>query len=608
MIKFINNGLYNAKFNDIYFDITDPLLECKHTYSSVLNDTIKENLVVAEAGFGTGLNFFSTILELNNRTLHYIAVEKYPFTKLELKQIYLRFPCFSALFEEFIGQYEIVYDSLIRIKMLTGKIMLDIYFGDILKAFDELDFKADIWYLDGFSPIKNPQMWSDELFCRLSEFCKYGSKIRTFSSSKIVKDKLSNFGFHIKKLKGAGRKREILEASYFSQKQITTKEIWYKAPKISNFENILIIGAGISGLMAGYKFSKAGFNVIIAEKYDNVAKNGSSNLAGILMPLILKKEDNLGKMHMSAFLMASNFYKGSKFAQFCGAESYATNEIKLKRYKNWGDNEIFHIVDGDPYPKAVIKKAGQIQPKLFCEDLSKIFDIKFGYEFYTLKKINDEYEVMFKNGKSINSKLVIFATGDSSDELFKSSFKDDFMQLSSVRGQVTHIKEILHLKSPFSAKGYICKGDGGLQVIGATYDRNDFFNEVRNTDNNKNISNLIEFLGDENIEILGGNTAFRGYSGDRFPLIGGIHNSDKFKEIYKNLFWTKNKRNNHAPIHYQNILISTAHGSRGLCTAVFGAEILLDMVLGRQICTTNTILNSLNPARFLIRKLKKGLV
>lgn len=611
MITFRGDGLYNSKFDDIYFNTNEPLIECEHTYSSVLDEINAKFIVVAEAGFGTGLNFFSTVLKflsLNSTELHYIAVEKYPFKKSELREIYLKFEILKPFFDEFIEQYEILDGALIRIKLLNERVILDLYFGDILDAFDELSFRADAWYLDGFSPTKNPDMWSKEVFDRLSKFCKNRAKVRTFSSAKIVQNRFLEHGFNIKKLKGHYKKREILEASLEHSSPKILKEPWYALPNISKFSDVLIIGAGVAGLAAAFKFKKAGFNVCIAEKMSEAATNGSSNLAGILMPLITKPKVALGNMHMSAFLFARHFYANSPFADFCGVYDYGVNDLEKTRLSLW-DSEIFKFEnDFEPYPRAFIKSAAQIRPKELCMSLASEFDIKYGYEFESIEKSTGGYVVKFKNSKNIFSSLVIFAMGDASTNLFQNVFADEFMQLSSVRGQVTYLNKVLNLNSAFSARGYMCKDVRGIQVVGATYDRNDNRSAARATDDEKNIDSLSEFITNLDVKVVGSNVGFRGYSGDRFPIVGAVHNASEFKKIYKSLLWTKHSKNNEFAVHHENILISSAHGSRGLGTAIFGAEILLDIALNRPVCTTNSILNSLNPARFLVRKLKRGLV
>lgn len=110
----------------------------------------------------------------------------------------------------------------------------------------------------------------------------------------------------------------------------------------------------------------------------------------------------------------------------------------------------------------------------------------------------------------------------------------------------------------------------------------------------------------QNVRIIGSKVGYRSYSGDRFPLIGRLYDEDFYKDGYKSLLWTKDKSNPH-PKYVPNVYVSTAHGSRGLCTAVLGAELICDLVFDRPLCIEKSLFDELHLARFLVRKLKKGL-
>ncbi|MBE6429391.1 MULTISPECIES: bifunctional tRNA (5-methylaminomethyl-2-thiouridine)(34)-methyltransferase MnmD/FAD-dependent 5-carboxymethylaminomethyl-2-thiouridine(34) oxidoreductase MnmC [Campylobacter] len=610
MIKYHNNAFYNSEFDDIYFNTYEPLAECEYAYSSALDGVNKSAIVVAEAGFGVGLNFFCTIAKfksLNKKSLHYIAVEKYPFSKDELASIYEQFGLDSSIYKEFLDSYHIVPNSLLRIYLLNHTIILDLYFGDILEFLDECEFRADVWYLDGFAPSKNPQMWSEEFLSNLACYSYKDTIIRSFSCARVVRDRLSQNGFEVGKLKGYHKKREMLQAICIEPKSRIKKQIWFDLPIVTNPKIILIIGAGIAGLAIATLFKEAGFNVVVAESNEKAAQGASSNLAGICAPLITQPGVALGDMHMSSFLLSRQFYKqfGGDFVDFCGCDEYLVNDKMLSKFNH--DSKFFSI-SNDIYPKANIDLAMQIQPQNLCLALAKNLEIYYGYEYKSLKQLESCYEVNFGNLKTIKADLVIFANGNMAKELFISEFSDAYMQLSSVRGQTTLVDEFMSLNRPLSARGYITKAINGVQLVGASYARGDDDALPRSSDDDENIALVDEFLSNKKPNIIGSNVGFRGYSGDRFPIIGGIHNASEYIKIYNSLLWTKNKPSNKSPVYYQNLLISAAHGSRGLSTSILGANILFDMVLGRQICVKKSTIDALNPSRFIIRKLKKGLV
>lgn len=611
-MKFVNNALFSTKFDDIYFDMDDPINEREFVYAGALNLIQKPNLVVAEAGFGVGLNFFVTAKKALNlgKSLHFISCEKYPLCKDDLKKIMTKFNEFSDIFDKFIDQYEIIPNALVRIK-ISQNIILDLFFGDILDFFDQSDFRADIWYLDGFAPSKNPDMWSDEVFAKLGEFCHKGSIIRTYSVASKVKSALQNNGFYYEKLQGNAKKKQILQAICQNPKPKNYKNLWFKQPNLITPKQILVIGGGISGLSTAYQLQNLNFEVILCEANDSVAMSGSSNKTGLLAPLITKPNVKLGLMHLSAFLLARNFYFNSEFSEFCdfsGAWHYACDKKSFERFKAANSDILPFFDDFSPYPASFIPKAVQIRPKELCKAISSKLQVRLNHKFKHFIRKNDKYFVSFENGKILEADLIIFALGDGSKELFKKLFNDEFIRLSNVRGQTTLIEPSLDLKSPFSARAYVCKTYDDTQLIGSTFDRQNDDLSPLISDDELNLANLSEFLGDKKPKIIGSNTAFRCYSGDRFPIIGAIYNHIEFAKNYKSLLWTKHHQNQPKPVYYPNLLINSAHGAHGLASAIFGAEIICDMLLNRQICTSLDILDELNSSRFLIRLLKKGLV
>ncbi|NLY03667.1 MAG: bifunctional tRNA (5-methylaminomethyl-2-thiouridine)(34)-methyltransferase MnmD/FAD-dependent 5-carboxymethylaminomethyl-2-thiouridine(34) oxidoreductase MnmC [Campylobacter sp.] len=604
--------LYSAKFDDIYFSRASAIKESSHVYVSLLDEIwdSKDRFVVAEAGFGIGLNFLNLAKKFkkSSKILHYISIEKYPFNKKDFAYIWEKFGKFPNLSKKLISKYPNFKQGLRRIHF-SKNIILDIYFGDIKEALKELDFKADVWFLDGFAPSKNPDMWDEETMKGFAKLSKFNSLLGSYCVARKVRDNLEKAGFLVEKKEGFASKREMTRA-VFKGEDISKDEIWFSRPTPNlDSKTVLIVGAGIAGLSTAVKFKRAGFKVKIAEKNSKVALNGSGNLVGALTPLITQKGVLLGKMHMSAFLQAEEFYKkfAKKDAKFTGLKEFAFNENLQKRYKN----SIFTLNDDEPYPSIFIKNASTIRVKKFCDKLAKNLDLLLGYEFVNFIKVKDGYEISFKNGKSINADIVIFCMGSHSQELFgrgetpRLKF-DESVFISSVRGQATLIKKSIDTKFPLSARAYICPAIKEIQLIGATYDRGLYCDESRDGDDEINIKNIGEFLEDKSPEILGSKVGYRSYSGDRFPMIGPLYDASFYKQNYKSAHW--GKQSFIAPKYIEGVYIDTAHGARGLGTAIMASELLLDYVLGRPLCVEKEIANAVHPARFLVRKLKKGLV
>lgn len=644
---FKNNAPYATRFDDIYFDAFNPLFERQEVYIDAFKYFENfENIVVGEAGFGTGLNFFLSAQKAlqNGFNLHYISAEKYPLNTNELKSIYELKQFLSlknelkTIFDDFFEQYEIIQNELVRLKFYLNnkcEIILDIYFGDILEFLDETFFRANIWFLDGFSPAKNPQMWNKRFLERLSEFSFDACVVRSFSCARVLKDGLKSAGFTHFKLKGSGKKREFSHAICNKAKpRKISKNIWF-SPEIytqnfniineiltSNtcFKNALkdkkavIIGAGIAGIITAYKLELLGISCKILERCKNLKNGASSNESGILAPLITKKDVLLGRFSLLSSLLAYNFYKSDKnflnFIDFSKAEHYATNDLQKIRFKDANSELLNYNENALPYPKTLIKKGAQIEVFSLRENLAKFINISFSSEFIDAKfnEKKDSYLINYKKTNILmqeNADIIIFAGGADGIKTLKNY--DENLLLSKVRGQSTIIAPLLDLAMPFSARGYACKARLKRQTIGSSFDRANTSLKILDSDNTKNIENLSEFIDIKKAKILSANAGLRAYSGDRFAIIGQMHDINAYKQDYKALLWSKNKKEQKNPKYHKNIFVNSAHGAHGLASAVLGAELICDLLLHRQPCLRASILNEIHPARFTIRKLKKGL-
>ena len=679
--------LFSPEFDDIYFNADYPIGQSEYVFNSIFDEIWdkKSEFNLLETGFGAGLNFLCAFKRFKNsdKFLNFVSIEKTPIARDDLAKIYANFSELTDISGELLDAYPPLIRGFHRLN-LTPNVTLTLCFGDVDAVLDELSFIADAVFMDGFAPAKNEAMWSERVCAKIANLCAPGAAVCTYSASGALKRALQNSGFEVKMLKGYGKKREMLRAKFAGERQAES-EIWFSrfdpAATITP-RTALVIGGGVAGCVCAFKLRQCGLDVTIAEKRGYIALNGSGNHCGILMPLITKPTVNLGRMHMNAFLQAARFYGrnlGADEIEFCGATDYAYEQKTLERFCEWrefdADNGVFELkFEDEPYASAFIFSGAKARPRKMCKAASAGIKTLLNCEFTGFETLESgAVRAHFKDGRSIDADVLVLATGSESMELFANYD----IRLSSVRGQVTHIAPAVWMSAPFSAKGYVCPPADGVQVIGATYDRNLFLDESRSSDDEKNLADVAEFLdgkfnkservnlsgeqdlnltndpdgdvenlnydinlskntdlraktaGDstqaqdanltapenssntatnipQNIRIIGSKVGYRSYSGDRFALIGRLYDEDFYKDSYKSLLWTKGKSNPH-PKYVPNVYVSTAHGSRGLCTAVLGAELICDLIFDRPLCIEKSLFDELHLARFLIRKLKKGL-
>ena len=172
--------------------------------------------IISEAGFGTGLNFLNTwnnwqtIKPTIRRPLHFISFEKHPLSKDDLVQSLSKWPEISTLSMQLCEAYPITMEGHHTLTFEQGGVVLSLVFGDILDKLPEYQYHADCWYLDGFSPNKNPKMWSQELFYHIARLSKHQTSFSTFAAASSVRKGLESAGFTVQRRKGFGKKREML--------------------------------------------------------------------------------------------------------------------------------------------------------------------------------------------------------------------------------------------------------------------------------------------------------------------------------------------------------------------------------------------------------------
>jgi tRNA 5-methylaminomethyl-2-thiouridine biosynthesis bifunctional protein len=93
-----------------------------------------------------------------------------------------------------------------------GRVQLTLAVGEVQAVLHDLDFQADAVYLDGFSPVLNPQMWSAETLHLVTQHCRPGTTLATYTVARGVRDRLQQLGFRVEKCPGLPPKRDRLQA------------------------------------------------------------------------------------------------------------------------------------------------------------------------------------------------------------------------------------------------------------------------------------------------------------------------------------------------------------------------------------------------------------
>jgi tRNA 5-methylaminomethyl-2-thiouridine biosynthesis bifunctional protein len=218
-----NDGTpYSPAYGDVYHSAAGGHLQAKHVFmgGNGLPERWRERrrFVVLETGFGLGTNFLATWLAWRNdpqrcAELHFISLEKHPFAAVDLARAHEVWPEFAELSAELMRHWpvgDLLRAGEHRLELADARVVLHLLFGDALAYLPMLDAEVDAFYLDGFSPAKNPDLWSPELCRSLHRLAVPGATLATWSVAGAVRRALSDAGFVVEKRAGFADKRQML--------------------------------------------------------------------------------------------------------------------------------------------------------------------------------------------------------------------------------------------------------------------------------------------------------------------------------------------------------------------------------------------------------------
>ncbi|HIF9106867.1 TPA: bifunctional tRNA (5-methylaminomethyl-2-thiouridine)(34)-methyltransferase MnmD/FAD-dependent 5-carboxymethylaminomethyl-2-thiouridine(34) oxidoreductase MnmC [Photobacterium damselae] len=320
-------------FDDVYFSNANGLEETRYVFLQQnglpdrWNDFSRRRFVVAETGFGTGLNFLALWQQFKAfraenpdatvKELHFISFEKFPVTLDDLKKAHLSWPELSDLAQQLHAHYPPAVADCHRIILEDGLITLDLWFGDIQDCMPQVwtgdEGIVDAWFLDGFAPSKNLAMWNLDVYKGMRNLARSGCTLATFTAAGFVRRELIEAGFEMKKAKGFGHKREMLTGTIGERTAPSNTKPWYhisaraKNDTAQTLNDIAIIGGGVASAATALSLVRRGQTVTLYCKDEKPAQGASGNKQGAVYPLLNGNHNALSRFFAPAFVFARQF-------------------------------------------------------------------------------------------------------------------------------------------------------------------------------------------------------------------------------------------------------------------------------------------------------------
>lgn len=196
------------RFDDPYFSLQNGLEETRHVFlaGNDLPARFASGFHIAELGFGTGLNMLTAWFEweASSQTtpLSFTSFEAYPMEPSDMARALQAFPELAPWADRFLDQWQGGQCDL-------GTLHLEVIEGDARQTLPGWTANADAWFLDGFSPAKNPELWGSDLMQQVADHTAIGGTAATYTAAGFVRRGLADAGFTVTRTPGYGRKRHM---------------------------------------------------------------------------------------------------------------------------------------------------------------------------------------------------------------------------------------------------------------------------------------------------------------------------------------------------------------------------------------------------------------
>jgi tRNA 5-methylaminomethyl-2-thiouridine biosynthesis bifunctional protein len=579
----------SARFDDIYHTETGAPAQARHVFLAGCGLPAawagQAQWRILETGFGLGLSFLTVWRAWRadpqrSLLLHFVSIEAYPVSREDLLRAAGAYPELAELAQALAAQWHGLLPGFHRLAFDEGRVLLTLCIGDVQPMLRTQRFEADSIFLDGFSPQRNPAMWSADTLKAVARFARRGTRIATWTIARAVCDGLVQCGFQLTKAAGLPPKRDCLQGVFEPAWEIKRRS---PAPSPATPGRCAVIGAGLAGAAVASSLARRGWKVVVLDAADRPAAGASGLPVGMLAPHVSPDDALLSRLtragirvtwHALEQLLAQGTdWRASGVIERRGAgddrlpatwtaegpnESWHASAAQLREAGLSADTvALWHARGGWVRPARLVE-AWLTQPGIRVEThhrVARIARIEREGTHWALRDANDAL--------LIEADRVVIAAG------FESGALAPGFPLQPVRGQVVwgHSGEdVLLPATPLNGDGHLIArvpdskdSNGAMWLAGATFDRDSSDSSPRDADTDTNRERLSRLHPAAAAQLAPAFTrgdvhawaGVRCASGDRRPLVGPLSAEAA-----------------------DGVWLCTALGSRGLSFAALCAELL----------------------------------
>jgi tRNA 5-methylaminomethyl-2-thiouridine biosynthesis bifunctional protein len=597
-LEFKDGVPYSTAYGDIYHSADGAMGQAQHVFLQGCGLLAawagRAGFVVLETGFGTGLNFLTTWAAWRDEParparLHFLSVEKHPFQAADLARLHAQWPALSALSAELLRDWPTLTPGFHRIALDEGRVQLTLLLGDVNDCLPQVQAGVDVFYLDGFAPDSNADMWQPGLFRELARLARPGAVAATYTVAAQVRDGLQRAGFVCEKRAGYGRKRHCLTARFEGRSGLSEPAL----PR-----HVAVIGAGVAGSAVAYALAQRGVAVSVIERAEAPAQAASGNPLAVFRPLISRDDSFATRLTRAAFLHDLRAWAvlGERVEwSRCGVLHLAKDQDAAAKqrqaladtappgeYARWVEAGEASELANWPLaaPGVFYSTAGWVVPASLCRAWLDHPAIRLhtGRTATRVQATAAGWQALDRTGSVlIEADAVVLANARDTLHLVP----DQVWPLNSVRGQITQLPagSLPEIRRVISREGYVAPGLR-QPLVGATYEHDDEDIAPRRESDLANLARLEAILpgaaGRFDAAAVSGRASLRATLPDRLPMVGEV--------------------GGHAGLY-----VAAGYASRGVVWAGLLGEALADRMTQQPLPLEAELMRAIAPDRFIRR-------
>lgn len=619
-LTFTENGTpYSETYSDIYHAEAGGLAQARHVF--LAGNRLPERwhgrdvFVILETGFGQGLNFLATWEAWlgdpqRPRRLHFLSVEKHPFALADLARLHAGYPQLAAISAQLRAQWPELAAGFHRLEFENGAVTLTLAFGEAIAAVPQFVGEADAIFLDGFSPAKNPDLWSVPLLREIALAAAPGATVATWTVAAPVREALAAAGFRVEKRPGFAHKHEMLVA-------------WLPeaaAPASRDEAPVAVVGAGLAGCLLAERLAARGIDVLLFERQAAPAQETSGNLTAAMLPVLSLDDARLSRLNRAAYLYALRWMAQSRTAghaidgatcavlQIARDAAHEAKQREILQRNGFPESFVRFVDQPQASTLAGLPVAGPgwwfaggawANPASICRAAlarsAGHVKARYSTSVDDLEPAGDGWRLLGSDGRELAQVARVVLAG--AVDILRLA-PSAHLPIFRFRGQVSHLPAshapLAGLRSVVCREGYLTPAHAGMYCFGASFHRGGEL-ALRDEDHLANLARLDSMLPGVGAGLapdrLGGRVGFRPVSPDKVPLLGAVYPAGAQPQ----------GRDLAAVERLPGLFVASGYGARGLVWAPLMAELLASQLAGDPLPLEADLASAVDPARFVAR-------